>query len=66
MFGISIAPSVFGAGQFGEKFAWSIIGTVLLTLLIIGSTVFTEQLSAEKYPEYKNYQKRVSMLIPTI
>ena len=40
------------------------LGAVLLTLLFIGSTLFTESLSAAKYPEYANYRRRTSMLIP--
>lgn len=43
-------------------FNW--IGVVALTGLFIGSTRFTERISASKYPEYSNYQKRVSALIP--
>jgi steroid 5-alpha reductase family enzyme len=39
-------------------------GAVFLTALFIGSTRFTEQISLSKYPEYADYQKRVSMLIP--
>jgi steroid 5-alpha reductase family enzyme len=43
-------------------FTW--VGAVVLTGLFIGSTRFTEEISASKYPEYRQYQKRVSMLIP--
>lgn len=42
------------------------IGVVALTALFIGSTRFTEQISASKYPEYVDYQKRVSAIIPWI
>ena len=42
------------------------IGVVALTALFIGSTRFTEQISASKYPEYADYQKRVSAIIPWI
>ncbi len=41
-------------------------GPFLLTLLFLGSTRFTESISASKYPEYANYQRRVSALIPWI
>ena len=40
------------------------IGAVLLTLLFIGSTVFTESISASKYPAYAAYRKETSMLVP--
>lgn len=41
-----------------------ILGAVVLTALFIGSARFTEQISLSKYPEYANYQRRVSMMIP--
>ena len=40
------------------------LGVVFLTALFLGSARFTEQISLGKYPEYKDYQKRVSMMIP--
>ncbi len=40
------------------------VGAALLTALFAGSTRFTEQISISKYPEYRDYQKRVSALIP--
>lgn len=40
------------------------IGAVVLTALFIGSSRFTEQISLSKYPEYRDYQRRVSALIP--
>jgi steroid 5-alpha reductase family enzyme len=39
-------------------------GAVVLTALFIGSARFTEQISLGKYPEYKEYQRQVSMMIP--
>jgi len=41
-----------------------LLGAPLLTLLFLGSTQFTEQISASKYPAYADYQKRTSMLLP--
>jgi len=42
-----------------------LFGPVLLTIIIIGSTFLAESISSSKYPEYKNYKKRViSMIIP--
>ncbi|EGZ24587.1 hypothetical protein PHYSODRAFT_484404 [Phytophthora sojae] len=42
----------------------SSLGTILLTLLFQGSAPFTEYITASKYPLYKEYQQRVSMLVP--
>ncbi|GAA5033087.1 DUF1295 domain-containing protein [Microbacterium fluvii] len=47
--------------------AWlnpTIAGAVLLTVLFIGSTIFTESISAGRHPAYREYQKTVSMLVP--
>lgn len=53
-----------GAGFWGGAINPTIIGAVLLTVLFIGSTVFTESISASKYPDYAQYRKSTSMLIP--
>jgi len=36
----------------------------LLIILFKGSSDFSEEISAKKYPAYKEYQKRVSRFIP--
>ncbi|MDC7244430.1 MAG: DUF1295 domain-containing protein [Sphaerochaetaceae bacterium] len=43
---------------------WSIIGPVMLTLLFIGSTVFTENITRKKYPEYDRYREQVWPILP--
>jgi steroid 5-alpha reductase family enzyme len=43
---------------------WFLTGALVLTALFIGSTIFTEGLSAGKYPAYATYQRRVSPIIP--
>jgi steroid 5-alpha reductase family enzyme len=43
---------------------WTIVGAALLTLLFIGSTVFTESITAAKYPAYAEYRRTTSMLVP--
>lgn len=48
----------------GSVLQWTVIGAVLLTVLFIGSTNFTEQISRSRYPEYELYQQRTSALIP--
>lgn len=45
---------------------WSVIGTILLTMLFQGSTAFTEWISCNKYPLYKQYQRTTPMLFPWI
>jgi steroid 5-alpha reductase family enzyme len=45
-------------------FNWSGLGAILLNLLFLGSTALTEKISSEKYPEYSNYKKATSMLVP--
>jgi len=45
-------------------FNWSGIGALALILLFHGSTIVTEEISAGKYPEYKEYQKRVGKFFP--
>jgi len=42
------------------------LGAVLLSLLFQGSTAFTEQITAGKYPTYKEYQKKVNRLFPAL
>jgi steroid 5-alpha reductase family enzyme len=54
----------FGAIAAGTVVQWTIIGPILLTLLFVGSTRFTESISLSRYPEYADYQRRVSMTIP--
>ncbi|GAA1465306.1 DUF1295 domain-containing protein [Microbacterium thalassium] len=58
------AATASGLGLWGGVLNASIAGAVLLTALFIGSTVFTESISAAKYPAYAEYQRTTSMLIP--
>jgi steroid 5-alpha reductase family enzyme len=39
-------------------------GAVLLTLLFLGSTLFTEHLSVRHHADYDDYRRSTSMLIP--
>ena len=54
----------FGAVAAGSLWQWTIIGAVLLTVLFIGSTVFTESVTLSKYPEYAEYQRSTSPIVP--
>jgi steroid 5-alpha reductase family enzyme len=58
------AAAASGLGLWGGVINWTIVGAALLTVLFIGSTVFTESITAAKYPAYAEYQRRTSMLVP--
>jgi len=45
-------------------FNWSLAGCLLLLILFQGSSNLSEDISASKYPEYKEYQKKTSRFIP--
>jgi len=53
-----------GLGFWGGAVNPTIVGAALLTVLFIGSTIFTESISASKYPGYADYRRTTSMLIP--
>jgi len=55
---------LFSVAATGVWFHWTLIGAVTLSALFHGSTEFTEEISAKKYPSYKGYQKRTSRLMP--
>ena len=55
---------LFGAVAAGSILQWTVVGAFLLTALFIGSTRFTEEISVSKYPDYVDYQRRTSALIP--
>lgn len=48
----------------GEWFNWSAAGALLLIILFKSSSDFSEDISANKYPEYKDYQRQVPRFIP--
>jgi steroid 5-alpha reductase family enzyme len=54
----------FAIAATGVWLHWTIAGAVLLTLLFIGSTAFTESISRSKYPGYDAYRERTSALVP--
>ncbi len=55
---------LFSVSASGQWINWSIAGSLLLVVLFQGSSVFSEEISSGKYPEYEKYQKRVSRFIP--
>jgi steroid 5-alpha reductase family enzyme len=54
----------FGAIAAASVLQWTVIGAVLLSVLFVGSTVFTEQITKSRYPEYAEYQSSTSAVIP--
>jgi steroid 5-alpha reductase family enzyme len=55
---------LFAVASSGEWLGIAMLGPVLLTLLFLGSTRFTEAITLARYPEYADYQRRTSMLLP--
>ena len=43
---------------------WTVVGALLLSLLFLGSTRFTENISLSRYPEYEHYQHQTSAVVP--
>ncbi len=62
--GFALATGVLDAPVDRWDLAQSLVGAVLLTLLFQGSTAFTEWLTKRRYPQYVEYQRRVSRLVP--
>ncbi len=55
---------LLGASAAGSVLQWTVVGAALLTVLFVGSTIFTESITRGKYPEYAEYQRRVSPIVP--
>jgi steroid 5-alpha reductase family enzyme len=54
----------FSVSATGEWINWSVAGCILLIILFKGSSDFSEEISAKKYPEYKEYQRQVPRFVP--
>lgn len=54
----------FSVAASGDWLNWTAIGVLLLILLFQGSSVLTENISCNKYPQYAAYQKTVPRFIP--
>ncbi|MCP4441903.1 MAG: DUF1295 domain-containing protein [Aureispira sp.] len=48
----------------GQWLNWSAVGALLLLILFNRSANFSEEITASKYPEYKDYQKEVPCFVP--
>lgn len=62
--GMWVSFYLFSLAAGGALLNWTLIGPVLLLGLFQGSTPFTESISARRHPEYKEYQKTTSRLVP--
>ncbi|TAM71706.1 MAG: DUF1295 domain-containing protein [Microbacteriaceae bacterium] len=54
----------FGAIAAGSVLQWTVVGAALLTGVFGGSTAFTERISRARYPEYADYQRSTSAIVP--
>ena len=45
-------------------FNWTLVGSMFLILLFMGSSMFSEGISLQKYPAYQDYIRKVSKYIP--
>ncbi len=55
---------LFSVVATGDWINPTIAGCLLLVILFKGSSDFSEKISAEKYPEYKDYQRKVPRFLP--
>ena len=53
-----------GAAQGPFRLHWSVVGSLLLVLLFMGSSRLGESISAKKYPRYKDYAEQVFKYLP--
>jgi steroid 5-alpha reductase family enzyme len=55
---------LFAVAASGRWIDWPIAGPVILSLLFQGSTTLTERLTLRKYPDYADYRRVTSRMIP--
>ncbi len=55
---------LLGASRVGTLLNWTIFGPIMLTILFMGSTWFTEIITSKKYPQYARYKKEVWPIVP--
>lgn len=55
---------LFSVSATGEWLNWTVAGCVLLLILFRGSSDFSEEISAGKYPGYKAYMARTGRFLP--
>lgn len=57
---------LFSVAASGQWINWSITGAALLIVLFKSSSDFSEEITASKYPKYKEYQKKVPRFFPRL
>ena len=62
--GLWIAFYLFSVSASGQWINWSVSGCILLVILFRGSSNFSEEISASRYPAYSHYQQTVPRFIP--
>lgn len=62
--GLWLAFYLYSVAASGQWINWSISGCLLLIILFRGSSNFSEEISAGKYPAYRTYQETVPRFIP--
>ena len=62
--GIWVVFYLFSVSATGEILNWTIAGAALLIILFKGSADFSEEISASKYPAYREYQQKVPRFFP--
>jgi steroid 5-alpha reductase family enzyme len=62
--GIWITFYLFSVSASGQWLNWSVSGCILLVILFQGSSAFSEEISAGKYPEYAAYRRSVPRFLP--
>jgi len=62
--GIWLSYYLFSVAATGRWLNWSLTGGILLVLLFLGSSDFSEKISSEKYPDYAGYQKKTPRFLP--
>lgn len=54
----------FSVSATGQWLNWSVVGCLLLVILFKSSSDFSEEITAGKYPEYKDYQRKTPRFVP--
>jgi steroid 5-alpha reductase family enzyme len=62
--GLWIAFYFFSVAASGQWINWSAAGALLLVVLFRGSSTFSEEISAGKYPAYADYRRSVPRFLP--
>jgi steroid 5-alpha reductase family enzyme len=57
---------LFSVAATGRWLNWSLAGALLLMLLFLGSSDFSEKISAGKYAAYQEYQRKVGRFLPKL